>query len=251
MFQATVLAAIAFAVGIGHVRAYIPAVPSNSTTAVNQSDESMLTMGWAPAGFYSLPVSFQLAKSNTTGFEQGAFVHFSEMNLTNATTTTPWIALVNCDANSTDASQDTDIFTSARDRGAVAALLYSLTAEACFINPAYGFHQILDIFATQSKSSARLINSQFVNLHNTSFGNFDALQLNRSADSVAISVQSSNITSAFIIATLRAANSTVSLNNTVTSSNENSSLSKGNPNTGWAMIILYVFTQLFNIETCF
>lgn len=35
---------------------------------------------------------------------------------------TPWIALVSCDGNSTDASQTNDIFTLARDRGAVAGV---------------------------------------------------------------------------------------------------------------------------------
>ena len=38
------------------------------------------------------------------------------------TATTPWIALVACDANATDASQEIDIFTAAKDRGAVAAV---------------------------------------------------------------------------------------------------------------------------------
>ena len=39
--------------------------------------------------------------------------------------TTPWIALVACDANATHASQDTDIFTLANDRGAVGAVRIS------------------------------------------------------------------------------------------------------------------------------
>ena len=36
--------------------------------------------------------------------------------------TTPWIALVACDANATDASQEVDVFTLASDRGAVGAV---------------------------------------------------------------------------------------------------------------------------------
>jgi hypothetical protein len=36
--------------------------------------------------------------------------------------TTPWIALVACDANATHASQDVDVFTLANDRGAVGAV---------------------------------------------------------------------------------------------------------------------------------
>lgn len=75
---------------------------------------------------------------------QGALVHFSEDVVTNDTSAccdnycyilisyfilyfsvsaiTPWIALVQCDANATQASQEDDIFTLARDRGAVGAV---------------------------------------------------------------------------------------------------------------------------------
>ncbi len=35
---------------------------------------------------------------------------------------TPWIALVSCDFNATNASQEIDIFTLARDKGAVSAV---------------------------------------------------------------------------------------------------------------------------------
>jgi len=40
---------------------------------------------------------------------------------------TPWIALVSCDKNATDMSLDEDIFTLARDKGAVAAVCLSYT----------------------------------------------------------------------------------------------------------------------------
>jgi len=36
--------------------------------------------------------------------------------------TTPWIAFISCDGNSTNASQELDIFTLARDSGAQAAV---------------------------------------------------------------------------------------------------------------------------------
>ena len=75
-------------------------------------------------------------------------MHFSERNLTNDTSTwidfppeisklaayhalpaiTPWIALVSCDSNSTDASDVNDIFTLARDRGAVSAVRFAAIA---------------------------------------------------------------------------------------------------------------------------
>jgi hypothetical protein len=79
--------------------------------------------------------------------------------------TTPWIALVGCDANSTNASQQLDIFTLARDAGAGAAVLYSLYSQACIINPEYAdpnnFDQVMDIFSTESLTSATLVASSF------------------------------------------------------------------------------------------
>jgi len=85
--------------------------------------------------------------------------------------------MVQCDKNTTNASEEDDIFTLARDRGATGAvsiqfslifassgphvlskLLYSLTAETCQINAEYAdpdvFEQILDIFATPTKAVA-------------------------------------------------------------------------------------------------
>jgi hypothetical protein len=73
--QAAVLAVLAFAV---HVQAYIPAVPTNNTNAVNQTDMSMVTMKWAPAGTYSNIISYQLASSDSDGFEQ---VRYMELGL--------------------------------------------------------------------------------------------------------------------------------------------------------------------------
>lgn len=72
--------------------------------------------------------------------------------------TTPWIALVACDANVTNASQENDIFSLARDAGAKAALLYSIYSQECIINPEYAdpatFDQVMDIFSTQSLTTA-------------------------------------------------------------------------------------------------
>ncbi|KAH9993598.1 hypothetical protein BJV77DRAFT_352170 [Russula vinacea] len=104
---------------------------------------------------------------HTNGISKGALVRFSEEDATNSTsdiTTTPWIALVACDANATHASQDTDIFTLANDRGAVGALLYSEWSSACIINAWYKdpatFSPLMDIYSTQSLASARVILSQ-------------------------------------------------------------------------------------------
>jgi hypothetical protein len=95
---------------------------------------------------------------------RGALVHFTETNATlNPPATVPWVALVNCDTNGTSFSDVDDIFTLCRDRGAVAALLYSLTGEICVINSHYlvNFEKPLDVYATTSLQSSRLIDSQF------------------------------------------------------------------------------------------
>lgn len=59
-----------------------------------------------------------------------------------------------------------DIFTEVRDSGAVAALLYSLTASACSMNEEYivDFEKPIDVYSTTNLQAARLINSQFGNV---------------------------------------------------------------------------------------
>ena len=127
-------------------------------------------------------------------------MYFSERNLTNDTSTwigfpsdlsgpclpypspaiAPWIALISCDSNSTDASATDDTFTLARDRGAVAAvgsvstafvppvthsvliqLLYSTHSAVCMINKEYAdpanFNPPFDVFSTQSLTTARSV----------------------------------------------------------------------------------------------
>ena len=81
-------------------------------------------------------------------------------------TSAPFIALINCDKNATDASELDDIFTLARDKGGVAALLYSTTSAACIMNQEYldNFEKPIDIYSTRSIQSARLILSQFLNV---------------------------------------------------------------------------------------
>lgn len=85
-------------------------------------------------------VSYQLAGFNSSGVSKGALVHFSEEKASDFTppsefsipvylflyltppALTPWIALVSCDKNATNASMEEDIFTLARDKGAVSAV---------------------------------------------------------------------------------------------------------------------------------
>jgi len=87
--------------------------------------------------------------------------------------TTPWIAFVSCDSNSTNPSHETDIFTMAKDRGAKSAvssissmvailhnslgqILYSLYSETCVINPGYR-DSALDVFAVQTLNASRFV----------------------------------------------------------------------------------------------
>lgn len=53
-----------------------------------------------------------------------SYLSLSDLGIAN----TPWIAMISCDKNATDASMDIDIFTLARDKGAVAAVCLSLAA---------------------------------------------------------------------------------------------------------------------------
>ncbi|KDQ62704.1 hypothetical protein JAAARDRAFT_122400, partial [Jaapia argillacea MUCL 33604] len=70
--------------------------------------------------------------------------------------TAPWIALVSCDYNATNASISNDIFTLARDRGARAVLMYSLYSQECLVSFDYAtssLNQTIDIFSGSLKTS--------------------------------------------------------------------------------------------------
>lgn len=75
--------------------------------------------------------SFQLqADVATGGTTRGALVHFAESTMgPNVTSETPWIAYVSCDANETGASMEWDVFTLARDRGAVSAVCHHIISH--------------------------------------------------------------------------------------------------------------------------
>ncbi|KAG8696565.1 hypothetical protein FRC08_007072 [Ceratobasidium sp. 394] len=229
------------------VEAYIPAQGTNDTQQLNLADASSLKLTWPPMGIYSDEVSYQLARTNSTGYEVGAIVHFTEDGLNEHDyTPTPWVALISCDRNATNASMEIDIFTNARDRGAVAALLYSTQSEACLINPEYtepdNFDQILDIFATKKKSAARLIESQFTNVNNT-YASFNSKRLNESYLAVMETVNGSSSRSKpppFLMAALTASNATgmVPNSNTTDPPPNSDDDNGGKPNTGLAMYVL-------------
>jgi len=255
------------AIGV-RVHAYIPASPTNNTNAaiqqgLNVSDVSKLKLQWYPDGSLWENVSYQLVGAESTGVSQGVLVHFSEDMVTNDTTYTPWIALVGCDANATNASQQVDIFTLARNAGAEAAVLYSIYSQECIINPAYAdpatFDQVMYIFSTESLTSANLIEYQFGQfgaVNESIYGSFNAHKLNQSGAAINKSLATNNPASpGYIYATLTAYNATgTSNNNTSSEGNNNDSSTSGDSgdstNTGLAMIILYAITGCVSALFC-
>ncbi|KAG1777716.1 hypothetical protein EV702DRAFT_1222499 [Suillus placidus] len=248
---------------LGSAYGYIPAQPSNDTSKINGMNASRLILQWYSNGSDWEYVSYQLVGADSNGTtKQGALVHFTESLARNETTTTPWIALVSCDANSTNFSEEVDIFTMASNAGAQSALLYSLYSITCVINPEYAdpanFDQVFDIFSTQSKSVSRNIQYEFgqggpTNL--TLYGNFDATTLNASGTTINQSIMSGYPTApGYLLATLQAWNAT-GINSTGTSGNNNGPTSSttdqgSNKQTGLAMIILYAITGCVSALFC-
>ncbi|EIW63620.1 uncharacterized protein TRAVEDRAFT_112619 [Trametes versicolor FP-101664 SS1] len=263
-------------------RAYIPAQGTNETNVaqaagINFTDVSRLSLQWFPMGSYSETVSYQLVGADSLGISKvrfaidmsspffgirpksGALVHFSEDKLVNDTSGTPWIALVSCDANSTNASMEDDIFTLARDRGAVAALLYSLKSVTCFINPEYSnpakFDQVMDIFATQNLTSSQLIEDQFENSSSKYYW-FSASTLNDSSAVIQTAIVNHTMPQAgYLFATLAAWNATDNSTATGTAtSTDGGQTGTGGPdkntNTSLAMIILYAITGCVSALFC-
>jgi hypothetical protein len=191
---------------------------------------------------------------------QGILVHFTEDNAGDETTTTPWIALVSCDANSTNSSHETDVFTIAKDRGAKSAILYSLYSEACVINPGYQ-GSALDVFVTQSLNSSRRIEyefGQFGPFNESYYGYFNATLLNDAAGAINNAIASNHpAASGFLFATLPVLNASgastadsglqADSNDTTSTSNDNDNSSN---DTGVAMIILYAITGCVSALFC-
>ncbi|KAJ8597519.1 hypothetical protein M405DRAFT_803811 [Rhizopogon salebrosus TDB-379] len=244
----------------GSVYGYIPAQPSNDTSQGNSTDTSKLHLQWYSNGSDWELVSYQLVGADSNGTTTGALVHFTESLAGNGTTTTPWIALVSCDANATNFSYDEDIFTMASDRGAQSALLYSLYSDTCAINPEYAdpanFDQVFDIFATQSLSVSKMIEYEFGQIGTTNlsiYGDFNATTLNESESNINQSIASGYpVAPGYLVATLQAWNATGT--DSTGSSNNGSTSSSGdqssNKQTGLAMIILYVITGCVSALFC-
>ncbi|KAG6333337.1 hypothetical protein ID866_5754 [Astraeus odoratus] len=225
------------------VQAYTPAQPTNSTLQdLGGTSTSRLTLQWYSNGSDTEFVYYLLAGSSTNGISQvrslssstilmmdevfvriqySCDVRYKQACCLLPTATTPWIAFISCDANSTNASQELDIFTLARDSGALAALLYSVRSESCAINPAYtdpdnDFDHVFDIFATQSFRVSNFIEYEFAQFgqNGSYYGTYNATMLNATASVVNESIALGNpVAPGPLFATLQAFNATASPNN--------------------------------------
>ncbi|EJD52406.1 hypothetical protein AURDEDRAFT_111126 [Auricularia subglabra TFB-10046 SS5] len=262
MWAVRALAVSALA-AVARVRAYIPAVAVNLAAGETPQpfgrNMSTLSLQWPPQGFYNEAVYYLQAGGDSQGLQQGVLVHFNEKNLTNITmpSLTPWVAFIQCDHNVTGYSEDIDIFTFARDRGAVAALLYSNKSQTCEINDAYRnpdeFERVLDVFAMSSLDTTKVVISQFTNVNQTLYADYNATRLNQTAGAVHRDLMENDgrIDGPYLVVTLRAFNSTANLthpgdNNTPDDPPPKSS--KGQ--TGLAMIILYAITGCVSVLFC-
>ncbi|GJE92146.1 E3 ubiquitin protein ligase [Phanerochaete sordida] len=260
LLLASWIALLAFSTSLPRpVHAYIPASPTNDTgTSDNSTSPSHLVLTWFGGG-YSEAVSYQLVGADSDGISKGALVHFSELKLSDDLTTTPWIALVSCDDNSTDASMEDDIFTLARDRGAVSALLYSVYSERCVINSDYAnpenFDQVMDIFSSPSLSASQMIEVEYKALNQSQYQNFNATLLNETAAVVNATLTNGTIKAPnYLFATLIASNATGDPNTGLGGSNTGDSTDgdnpPSNPRSSLAMIILYAITGCVSALFC-
>lgn len=135
--------------------------------------------------------------------------------------------------------------------GHIFQLLYSLSAAACIINPAYSdpstFDQVFDIFSTQSGTSSHLIEYQFGQLspQNKSIFAYNSQQLNDSFNDIMLSINSSNpVSPGYLLAVLQAYNATGDSSgpsNPGSDAGGTNSSNPGSPNTALAM---YAFSIL-------
>ncbi|KAF8183189.1 hypothetical protein BJ912DRAFT_976902 [Pholiota molesta] len=208
---------------------FIPAFPTNNTAALvsdvynatNATDASVLSARWFAPGSFNTSISYSVAGSNSSGISTGVLVHFSEKNVNQTTpaTTTPWIAFVSCDFNSTAGSQMDDIFDLAHSKGAISAVLYTVYSVACILNPEYlassKYPHPIDVFSTQGLASSRLLESLFSQLpiagqlDHTTLLTYDSLQLNNSANDIEQSIKAGGpLSPGYLLTTLEARNGT-------------------------------------------
>ncbi|KAH8096810.1 hypothetical protein BXZ70DRAFT_944628 [Cristinia sonorae] len=238
--------------------AYIPASPLNASAVETPSTQLTLTWGsGSSGGGYQEKVLYSLVGAESNGMDKGPLLHFSEANLTDATTTTPWIALISCDRNVTDASTIDDIFTLAWERGAVAALLYSLYSESCEISPVYAdptaFARVMDIFSTPTLVASKMVEDRYTLTDTIKYGTFDAKLLNDSFAEINAALSSGSVAPGYIFASLSASNATAGGPDTPSPANTTTEKPQGNDvsqGTTLSMIILYVITGTVSALLC-
>ncbi|KAI9569671.1 hypothetical protein HD554DRAFT_500290 [Boletus coccyginus] len=248
--------------GVLEVHGYIPARASNVTVqGSGEVNKYGLHLQWYTNGSDWVYVTQQpVGPAASNDHVQGILVHFTEDNAGNETTTTPWIAFVSCDSNSTNPPHETDIFTMAKDRGANSAILYSLYSETCVINPGYR-DSALDVFAIQTLNASRHIEyefGQFGPSSETYYGYFNAAMLNDVAGVINNTIAFNYPTApGFLFATLPAHNdSGVGMSNSglqadVNGTGTSTNTSGGNSaDSSIAMIILYAITGCVSAFFC-
>ncbi|BGP26476.1 hypothetical protein JCM10295v2_005429 [Rhodotorula toruloides] len=178
--------------------AYIPALPVNDTSALDNSADLLHLASYN--GVFNTGISRQLWAegfddngnyTNTTTivpwtkYSKGVLIHFDEGLRNQSPSAVPWIAMISCDTNGTSPSETDDIFTIVRDLGAQAALLYSLHSEGCQMNQEYlnSFEKVLDVFATTSLQGSRIIESQFTNVNMAAY-QYNSTTLNASYNAI-------------------------------------------------------------------
>ncbi|KAF6763262.1 hypothetical protein DFP72DRAFT_1164203 [Ephemerocybe angulata] len=203
------------------ILAFTPASPTNSTldaVGLNATETTQITLQWFSHGSYAQFIVTAARSKDSTGISKGALVHFSEdkANKDTPTTSVPWIAFISCDANSTLASLDTDIFTLAKSKGALAAILYTPYSQTCVLNPELGTASNLDIYVTPTPSSAKLLDYQFQSSQIATQNNpadalvdYDAAKLAKLQADIESSIkQGYAVSGEYLVATISAFNAT-------------------------------------------
>ncbi|RPD66670.1 hypothetical protein L226DRAFT_565468 [Lentinus tigrinus ALCF2SS1-7] len=165
------------------VHSFIPATPSNATDATANLLNATLNIFWFNQGEFTAEFARAVATSDSGNVATGALVHYSD-DASTGTTKTPWVALVVCDSNATDASQD-DIFARAKSSGAQAAVLYSLFSQTCVVTPNYS-NSPLDVYVSKSLTISKLIETTFQNVDATKFSTFDPATLDSESANIAV-----------------------------------------------------------------
>ena len=227
------------------IYAYIPANAVDHEYSNDTDKSSHLQLYGEARGFEDGSISLQMSGEDTNGTTSGFIVHFSEHNATSQPATdSPWLAFISCDANSTDSTEEYDIFSFAADRGARAVLLYTTTKERCQINPVFlqTYNRVIDVFATSTRDSARLIDNQFD--VNSTYYWYNSQSINDTARAIQ---QDADTRNPYLLATLSAYNATQAPTNP-DQGDPGTQQEQDNPsNTSLAMIILYVIIAVVTI----